>query len=226
MPVVAGPVLIFVTIEQGARFGAEAAHATLAGLIGTVAFTVVYARTSERLPWYVCLLVGWLTFAVTAFALFVLRPTLAMSLAALFATTIAGRRMLPAVAGATSPGTHPRADLPLRLIATATLVLVLTAVADRLGPRLSGLLNAFPVLTTIITAFTHAQSGSGATIAFVGAFVRSIMGFGTFCFVLALALVRVNLVAALLSALAGQLIVSGLTLRASRGNRMAEPTGS
>jgi hypothetical protein len=219
MPVVAGPVLVFVTIEQGAVFGAQAAHATLAGLIGTVAFTVVYARTSERLPWYACLLLGWLTFGVTAYALFVLQPTLAMSLVALFAATIAGRRMLPAIAEPTSPATNPRADLPLRLVATATLVLVLTAVADRLGPRLSGLLNAFPVLTTIITAFTHAQGGSAATIAFVSAFVRSIMGFGMFCFVLALALVRVNLAAALLSALAGQLIVSGLTLRASRGNR-------
>ena len=46
MPVVAGPVLVFITIEQGAAFGAQAAHATLAGLIGTIAFTVVYARTS------------------------------------------------------------------------------------------------------------------------------------------------------------------------------------
>lgn len=226
MPVVAGPVLVFVTIEQGPVFGAEAAHATLAGLIGTVAFTVAYARTSERLPWYVCLLIGWLTFGVIAYALFVLQPTLALSLVALFAATVVGRRMLPAVFDSIAPGTNPRGDLPLRLIATATLVLVLTAVADRLGPRLSGLLNAFPVLTTIITAFTHAQRGSAATVAFVTAFVRAIMGFGTFCFVLALALVRVNLATALLLALAGQLIVSGLTLRSSRADRMPELTGS
>ena len=218
MPVVAGPVLVFVTIEQGAVFGAEAAHATLAGLIGTVAFTVVYARTSERLPWYLCLLLGWLTFGATAYALFIFQPSVAVSLGALFVATIVGRRMLPLVEETLSPGTNPRADLPLRLIATATLVLVLTAVADRLGPRLSGLLNAFPVLTTIITAFTHAQRGSAATIVFVSSFVRSIVGFGTFCFMLALALGRVNLAAALLAALVGQVIVSGLTLRASRSN--------
>src|SRR5687768_4175760 len=75
MPVVAGPVLVFVTIERGALFGADAAHATLAGLIGTVAFTVAYARTSERLPWYLCLLLGWLTFGATAYVLFLLQPS-------------------------------------------------------------------------------------------------------------------------------------------------------
>jgi hypothetical protein len=59
MPVVAGPVLVFVAIEQGAAFGAQAAHATPAGLIGTVAFTVAYARSSVRMSWYTSLLAGW-----------------------------------------------------------------------------------------------------------------------------------------------------------------------
>ena len=102
------------------------------------------------------------------------------------------------------------------LVATALLVLALTAVADRLGPRLSGLLNAFPVLTTIITTFTHAQRGAGATIAFVGVFLRSIIGFGCFCFVLAVTLNRMGMVPALLFALVAQVMVSGLTLRAFR----------
>ena len=110
----------------------------------------------------------------------------------------------------------------MRLLATAMLVLTLTAVADRLGPRLSGLLNAFPVLTTIITAFTHAQRGAGATIAFVSAFVRSIIGFGSFCLVLALALNRTGMLPALLLALGAQIAVSGLTLRAFRPATLAE----
>ena len=222
MPVVAGPVLIFIAIEQGNAFGAQAAHATLAGLIGTAAFTVMYARSAVRLTWRGSLLVGWVTFAVTTAVLYVLAPSLLASFACLFLATLIGRRALPTVAVRAGAAESPRGDLPLRLLATATLVLALTAVAGRLGPRLSGLLNAFPVLTTIITAFTHAQRGPGATIAFVAAFVRSIIGFGSFCFVLALTLDRMGMVPALLLALAAQVMVSGLTLRAFRPARFAE----
>jgi len=222
MPVVAGPVLIFIAIEQGSAFGAQAAHATLAGLIGTAAFTVMYARSAVRLTWRRSLLAGWATFAVTTSVLYVLAPSLIASLACLFLATLIGRRALPTVAVPAAAVESPRGDLPLRLLATAMLVLALTAVADRLGPRLSGLLNAFPVLTTIITAFTHAQRGAGVTIAFVGAFLRSIIGFGCFCFVLAVTLNRMGLAPALLFALMAQVTVSGFTLRASRSTKLAE----
>ena len=223
MPVVAGPVLIFIAVEQGTAFGAEAAHATLAGLMGTVAFTVVYARTSLRMRWYGSLLAGWTAFAATSVVLYSFQPALVTSLVSLFVATVIGRRVLPAMEVPGSPVASPRGDLLLRLLATATLVLVLTAVADRLDPRLSGLLNAFPVLTTIITAFTHAQRGPEATVAFVNAFLRSIIGFGSFCFVLALTLNHVGIALALMVALVAQLMVSGFTLRAFRPVRFSEP---
>jgi hypothetical protein len=216
MPVVAGPVLIFMAMEQGTTFGAEAAHATLTGLIGTVAFALTYARLSVRAPWYGCLLLGWVTFGVTASALYRLDPPLLLSLAGLVATTIVGPRVLPPAEPAAGPVGSRRGDLLLRLVATATLVLVLTAVADDLGPTLSGLLNAFPVLSTIVTAFTHAQHGSGPTIAFVRGFTRSIIGFGSFAFVLALTMVPFGLGWALVLAMAAQIVVSGITLRRSR----------
>lgn len=216
MPVVAGPVLIFMSMEQGTRFGAEAAHATLTGLIGTVAFALTYARLSVRAPWYGCLLLGWVAFGVTTLALYLLDPPLWLSLAGLIATSAAGPRILPPAETATVPVGSPRGDLLLRLVATATLVLLLTAVADELGPTLSGLLNAFPVLSTIITAFTHAQHGSGPTLGFVRGFTRSIIGFGSFAFVLALTMVPVGLGWALVLAMAAQIVVSGITLRRSR----------
>jgi hypothetical protein len=216
MPVVAGPVLVFMAMEQGTTFGAEAAHATLTGLTGTVAFALTYARLSLRARWYVCLFLGWVTFGVTTSLLYMLEPPLLLSLAGLVATTIVGPRFLPPSQGAAAPVGSPRGDLVLRLIATATLVLVLTAVADELGPTVSGLLNAFPVLSTIITAFTHAQHGSGPTVAFVRGFTRSIIGFGSFAFILALTMVTLGLGWALVLAMVAQIIVSGITLRRSR----------
>lgn len=216
LPVVAGPVLVFFAVEQGTAFAARASHATLAGLIGTVAFTTIYALASGRLRWVACLLIGWLAFGATATVLYLLEPTLVVSLVSLFAATVVGRRLLPRVEPPAGPAAAPPGDLALRLLATATLVVALTAVADRLGPLVSGLINAFPVLTTVITAFTHAQRGSAATVAFVNGFLRAIIGFGAFCFVLALTVDRLGLAAGLTAALAAQLVVSGLTLRAFR----------
>ncbi len=212
LPVVAGPVLVFYAIEQGDAFAAQAAHATLAGLIATVAFAVAYARCSIRLPWYASVAAGWTAFAATVLALYGLQPALVPSLVSLVAATVLGRRALPRVAAAAEPVARPRGDLTIRLVATATLVLVLTGLAERLGATLSGLLDAFPVLTTIIAAFTHAQRGRAAAVAFLNGFLRAIVGFALFCIAMALALTPLGLASALMVALAVQLTAHGFLL--------------
>jgi hypothetical protein len=93
----------------------------------------------------------------------------------------------------------------IRLVATATLVLVLTGLAARLGSTWSGLLNAFPVLTTIVAVFSHAQRGAAAAVAFLNGYLQAIVGFGLFCVVMALALESLGLGWALAAALAAQL---------------------
>jgi hypothetical protein len=206
LPIVAGPVLVFYALEQGNVFAAGAAHATLAGLIATVAFAVAYAWASRRLPWYLCMLLGWGVFAAAIIALYFTQPGLVASLVVLVAATVLGRRALRRVGvGGAGLRTSVSFDLPIRLVATATLVLVLTGLASRLGPAWSGLLNAFPVLTTIVAVFSHAQRGSAAAIAFFNGYLQAIVGFGLFCVVMARGLEPLGLGWALAAALAAQL---------------------
>lgn len=212
LPVVAGPVLVFYAIEQGDAFAAEAAHSTLTGLIATAAFAVAYARCSTRLPWYVSVVIGWTAFVAAVFALYGLQPALVPSLVSLVAATVLGRRFLPRLQAATDAAARPRGDLAIRLVATATLVVVLTGLAEQLGATLSGLLNAFPVLTTIIAAFTHAQRGPAAVAAFLEGYLRGIVGFALFCVAMALTLTPLGLVPALTVALAVQLVAHGFLL--------------
>jgi hypothetical protein len=207
LPIVAGPVLVFYALEQGDAFAARAAQATLAGLIATVAFAVTYAMTSRRFSWYACMVIGWGVFAVVVVLLYALDPGLVVSLAVLIASSIAGRAVLQ-VAPASPPGGeggHPPRDLPIRLVATAVLVLVLTGLAARLGPAWSGLLNAFPVLTTIVAVFSHAQRGSAAAAAFLHGYLQAIPGFGLFCTVMTIALGALGLWRAFAAALVVQL---------------------
>jgi hypothetical protein len=102
-------------------------------------------------------------------------------------------------------GRVPPRDLITRVIATATLVLVLTGLAARLGPAWSGLLSAFPVLTTIVAVFSHTQRGAAAVVAFLNGYLEAIVGFGLFCLVMARTIERVGLGWSLIAALAAQL---------------------
>jgi hypothetical protein len=176
-------------------------------LIATVVFAVTYAMTSRRLPWYACMVIGWGAFAVAVVALYMLDPGIWVSLVVLIGSTIAGRRALSRVRSAEplAGGGSPPGDLPIRLIATAALVLVLTGVAARLGPAWSGLLSAFPVLTTIVAVFSHAQRGVPAAAAFLNGYLQAIPGFGLFCTVLTIALGSLGLWWAMAAALAVQL---------------------
>lgn len=226
LPVVAGPVLVFYALEQGTLFAARAANGTLTGLLATVAFVVAYARVSARFSWLACVVVGWTAFAVAVLVLHAAQFGPALSLGCVIAATVIGRRALPRLPPlpvATSIR-HSRSDLPVRLVATATLVVSLTGLADQLGSTLSGLLNAFPVLTTIIAAFTHAQRGRAAMVAFLNGYLQSVVGFALFCVVMAAALPSLGLVRAVISALTVQFVSHAFLLwRVSRGRPEPSP---
>ena len=54
-------------------------------------------------------------------------------------------------------------DLPVRMLAAAAaLTLGITAAAGRLGPVLSGIVGTYPVVSTVVTTFMHAQLGRAA----------------------------------------------------------------
>jgi hypothetical protein len=221
LPVVAGPVLVFYALEQGTLFAARAANGTLAGLVATTAFVVAYATASARWSWPVCVVLGWTTFAAVVLALHAAQLGSIASLACVVAATVIGRRALPRLPPEPTPMSvgHSRSDLPVRLVATATLVVTLTGLADRLGPNLSGLLNAFPVLTTIIAAFTHAQRGRVAMVDFLNGYLQSVVGFALFCVVMAAALPWLGLGRALIAALTVQFVSHAFLLwRVSRAS--------
>ena len=217
LPIVAGPVLLFYAVEQGEAFAARAAHATLSGLIATVAFAVAYGHSSRRFRWYVCVAIGWGVFGAAVLALYLLQPGLMTSLVGLVAAAFSGARTLQGPAAPLTASRPVPGDLIVRLIATAALVLVLTTLADRLGSVWSGLLNAFPVLTTIVAAFSHAQRGTEAAVAFLNGYLQAIVGFGLFCAVMAVSLESLGLGLGLILALAVQFAWhSTLLARSSR----------
>lgn len=210
MPVNAGPVLLFYSIEQGNAFASDAAQFTLLSIMAVAIYCLNYAWMAIRWHWSLCLVTSWAIFFV---ALYLLRdvsmdllPMTGLSMLSL----IAVRRLLPKPKTVSAwPAPSPW-DMPLRVLAAIALILLLTTLAQWLGPRWSGLLTAFPIASTVIAGFAHAKQGADAALNFFRGMLAGMPGFCLFCAVLALALVPLGGVIAFALALGAQLAAHGV----------------
>ena len=83
------------------------------------------------------------------------------------------------------------------MAAAASLTLAITAAADRLGPLLSGIIGTYPVVTTVVTTFTHHQLGREAAVTMMRGSVLSWFGFVSCFLVIGLTLKSNGLAASL-----------------------------
>ena len=201
LPLVAGPTLWFYAVEQGAPFAARAAHGTLLALISVGAYALAYAHASRRMRWPGALALAGVAWTAVTVVFYTNQIPALPGVAVLAASCVLAHWFMPVLGPPAGLAAPPRWDLTLRMAAAATLVLVLTSAAEWLGPSLSGFLASFPLATTILVAFTHAQRGPTAVVAFFRGFLPVLPMFGVFCVVLALALGRVPIAAAFALAL-------------------------
>lgn len=185
-PAVVGPILIAIDYDHGDAFAADAAAGALAGLVALSAFLLAYGRIARRLSWAPALLLSWAAFTAAVLALDGVALGPERALPVVLACFVIAYSALPRVrAGRVPPSPALPRELPLRVGATAAFVLALTAGAGALGPRLSGLLAAFPVLASVLCAFMHAREGPEAVAAFLRGLVGGLAGFAAFCFTVA-----------------------------------------
>lgn len=220
LPVVAGPILLVLALVHGPSFGAEAAAGTLLGLCALTTF-VVYGRVSPFLGPAASVVCGWTGFLVAVAILDQIDPPSLLALALAGASFAIGLILLHAPPGDPEEiGELPWWDLPARGLAAMALVLALTAASGSLGPGLSGLLAPFPIITSVLAAFTHLHGGAEQVKVLLRNFLIGFYGFAAFCFVLAVALPSLGTGAsfslALVVALAVQFLVFLLRARLAR----------
>ena len=59
LPLNSGPIIFFLLLEQGPRFAADAARASLLGILAWAAFCVTYALCCVKTSWWWSTLIGW-----------------------------------------------------------------------------------------------------------------------------------------------------------------------
>ena len=166
--------------------------------------------------WPLCLAAASAAFAATAWATqetrFDLVTAAGLAALCLLLTYI----LLPGAAAKTMPAPLPWWDIPARMLATIALVGVISITADLLGPQLSGVVATFPVIVSVVGAFTHRQWGRDAVRHMLRGLAVSLLAFVAFFLVVGLALPAVGLVNSYLLAVLAALLVSSLVLLASR----------
>lgn len=212
LPLTSGPVALFLALDQGSAFAADAARGILAGSISIAAFCLVYGRLSVRWGWQATVTVSWLVFLASTWAL--QRVTLALPVLFLAIIVVLAFVLivLPDTPGSSVSVPSPWWDIPARVVLATAFVLALTGLAPVLGPQLSGLLAPFPIFASILTVFTHRLYGSGATARLIRGIVLGLFAFVGFFLVLAVFIQRAGIGAAFLMATVVALVVQGASL--------------
>jgi len=197
-PIVAGPILLILTLENGVAFGVAAAERAMAGVAATTGFFVLYARLAPRLSWPVTAAVATAAWLALAASLSLLPATLTAATAvALVGLVLAPRAMGAAHAAATphlapaaaGPAMPPsRGELPARMLAGAALVFVTSGLGARFGPEASGYAALFPVVGGTAAVFNHARQGAESAVAFLRGTNRGMWSVAVFCGTLSLTL--------------------------------------
>lgn len=216
-PIVAGPILLILTLENGAAFGAEAAGRALAGVVATTGFFVLYARLAPRLAWPAALAASTAAWLALVAWLGLLPGTLPAAAAAAIATLALAPFAMGAAPAATATGAASgaapsRLELPARMLAGAMLVLVTSGLGARFGPEASGYAALFPVVGGTAAVFNHARQGAGAAVTFLHGTNRGMWSVAVFCGTLALALTRWPVATAFGIALTATVAMHALTL--------------
>lgn len=218
LPVVAGPILLVFALDHGPVFAAGAAAGTLLGLVSLLAFVVVYAHLASHVRWWASLVLGWGAFFAVTAGLSTITLDADTALAVVLVAIALTMLVLPQPRGERAGSVElPYWDLPLRALSALALVLVLTAVSGQLGAKLSGLLAPFPVITSVLAVFTHAQHGERELHLIMRGLVTGFVAYALFCFVLAVSLeafgTAESFLLATLAALATQAVAVTVTWR-------------
>ena len=209
-PVVAGPIVIFIALEQGSLFATFTAVSAISATACLMLFGIAYSWSCIRLAWPLALLIALSTWLVSAFILATCSPGLEASLVIAISSLLMTPYLLPKMKVIAPPRTKLH-DLPWRMLVGALLTLSVTTLATLLGETWSGILAVFPVIGLVLAVFTHNTLGPAYVTQVYRGMVKGFYSFTAFFVTLSLLLpISSILIAALssvLSAILAQVLV-------------------
>jgi uncharacterized membrane protein (GlpM family) len=197
-PVVAGPIIIFIALEQGSEFAALTSTSAISATACLLIFGLVYSWACIRLSWIFALLYSLIAWFILAFTLAMTTPSLGIALLIAMSSLIITPLLLPHTKPTTTPNTKLH-DLPWRMLVGALLTFSVTTLAGALGEVWSGILAVFPVIGLVLAVFTHNSLGSTHVTQVYRGMVKGLYSFAAFFLTLTLLLPKTSILIAVLS---------------------------
>lgn len=186
-PVVAGPIVIFIAIEQGPAFAALTSISAISAVACLLIFGLVYSWSCIRLSWPLALLSALAAWFASAFIL----ATTPLSLEFALLIAISSLALTPSLLPRIKPASPPKArlhDLPWRMLVGAALTFSVTTLASALGEVWSGIFAVFPVIGLVLAVFTHYTLGPAYVTQVYRGMVKGFYSFTAFFLTLTLLL--------------------------------------
>jgi hypothetical protein len=185
LPWVAGPIILFIAIEQGAIFAANSISGVMIGIIGWLSFCLTYIWVGRTKHALTSGLAAYGAYIFTALLLQYVAPYLSLNAWFIFTLFLITTCIYFYPTGKErdkNEGKPLKYDLPLRMIATTTFVITITYFAKNMGPLWSGILTPIPVVTSVLGMFSHYTQGIDSTRTIFKGMMIGIYGFTAFLF--------------------------------------------
>lgn len=184
MPWIAGPIMLFFTIEQGVDFAVNSVKGIMIGVVGVLAFCFAYIYSALKSKWYLSLLLAYLAFMATTILLKTCENLVNLDSWFVIAVVVSliGLKVFPKLESQESTGQNLKYDIYLRMFIITVFVTLITYLAKILGPTWSGILTPFPIITAILAAFTHYTQGAYGTSIILRGILTGFIGFASFLF--------------------------------------------
>ena len=154
LPMISGPISVFLALEDGAAFAVRAGIGSLTGTLALAFFGFVYAVVCPK-GRLLAVVAGLTAFAVSS----VFFSHLNLSLVALFTLTavcIVLLGCMTPVSRQVGPTRGPlKYDLLLRVLLMVAMTLAVTEAAPFLGPTVSGVLSSLPLMALTMALFAQ-----------------------------------------------------------------------
>jgi len=215
LPLVAGPIVLILALEQGSDFAAAASVATVTAVVASTSFSLAYAHAAQRHGWALALAAALGAWLLAAAAMAWLSPGLLPALVLALGSLVLAPRAFPR-AQPEAPRPPGPLELPLRMAAGMLLTLAVAQAAVHIGDTWSGLLALFPVLGSVLAVFSHRHSGAAYTATLLQGMARGMFSLVAFFTATALLLPRRPLAEAFGAAALACLLVQLATMRRRR----------
>lgn len=213
MPVVAGPIVFIMIMEQGEKFGQVSALSAVSSVICYIAFGLTYSWVCRKYNWIISLFIANIAWLIATLALMSFKQNIWLCLIIAFGSIIIGSKLTPKYRSI-KPEQGKGVNIYVRMLAGALLTLLVSGLASITGGKLSGILAAYPIMGTILTVSTHlSQNYKMVAIVFNG-MARGITSFVFFFTALYFLLGHLHIilcfVIAAVIAILSQLIIMGI----------------